>query len=963
MIFVGLLACSMLAAVPLRAAQVDWARMADPSPGSFAFSWSTTEEWGMGPPKYGWALQNPPAAGDDVGFRLSMSAEYLVNPIPTTVIYDVSPGTSVRFNTVNIFDANFYTPITVQVDSPYTLSANHVSVGGFGRLDLNGGTLVSHDETIYGLINLQDGIVIGSGAIVQTAGSNTISNFLDISIGGYDLRGGVLYAPLEQIGSLGRFFQAGGTNNVETLYVNGTFTQNGGYTITRDLLIGWGGDAVGTYSLNDVGSLTAINEVVGNLSAGVFNQAGGTNEIVGTLKIGSGAYGIYNLSGGGLTTSGLEIKNGIFNQSGGWNILGTGIVEIGNSDGLTGRYDLSGGNLSAHAVTVGQLGTGIFGHTGGAAEMASLKVGGSSGASGTYTLSGEGPVGSTRLTVGAEYIGYSGIGVFHHQGDHVDGNHTVGNLYLGYNTGADGSYFMSGAVLLEAGDEFVGSAGHGSFTQNQGINRIGPITIGGVSEGFGTLTLGDLSSGYGRYSMDPTVGILELSASTEIIGRGGTGTFTQFGGTNTVGTPGSANPENGNLYIGRSAGGIGSYTLGGATASLVAVNEYIGDAGRGTFTHSGGGNALSGDLYLGRLAGGDGSYTLDAVAGSSSVVQSRAPLGFIVIPPPTLPPTLSAVNEYIGVGGTAAFTHNSGINMLSGILTVGANGTYNLSGVDAVLSPYGGIMNNGIFNYSAGYLNIPVSSQSASNFTNNGTLNIIDGTGGRSFSAPVINNGSVNATGTTVTFSGVFTNNGSMKVTGSTVTFNGDFINNGEYNSDPSTTIANRIVIGPTGYLIGGPGDQWIVSNDFENRSTQNTLWNTRDSALQFTGGGSHTMSLPGTAAGGYENNFAWGTLTIDEGDTLVLDGAAGGALYVGRILGLVFDPNDPSTITNIAGNGRSIFFDPRNNESLTGLQYALSDGTLMYAAAVPTPIPSSVLLFGSGLLGLIGIGRRRRKM
>ncbi|TFH33356.1 MAG: hypothetical protein E4G97_00755 [Deltaproteobacteria bacterium] len=792
----------------------------------------------------------------------------------------------------------------------------------------------------------------------------------------------------------------------------------------------------GTYSLGGAGSsLIATNEIVGStLWAGMFTQADGTNEITGTLTIGSGAYGIYNQSGGTITANSILIGS-----------------LLSSSGGLDSGYNLSGGTLVANSVSVGNSGDGYFSHILGTSQIGELKLGNNTGKTGTYTLDGGGAIGSTSLTAGTEYIGYSGHGIFNQLSSN-DGVHTVGELYLGYNANAHGDYNMEGHTALNAGDEVIGSSGSGTFTQNRGTNSIGALRLNPLVNpddwvGTGTLTLGDFAGGSGLYSMNPIDSALpELWASTEIIGNLGTGTFTQFGGTNTV---------TGDLYLGRSAGGIGNYTLSGSEgdiyylystvhtlpAELKAVNEYIGDAGTGTFTHSGGKNTLSGDLYLGRSAGGIGTYTL---SGSGGFYNDGVISGY------TYPSELAAVNAYIGVGGAGTFNHNGGSNTLSGdlhvggsgagtynlaggelravnisigtgagtgtftqtggsnqvanILTVGENGTYTLSGEGYGTSSLrtGVIINHGAFNYSGGDLSIQGYGNTydgtyvGQKFTNNGTFTI-DAPEYRSIYAVVenygtveakntnvtfnqflTNNGTMKATGTTapvdgvfanaVTFNGDFTNSGTMTATHSSVTFNGVFTNNGVYNSDPSTTVATKIVVGSNGYFVGGVGDQWIVSSDFENRSTQNTLWDTGSSTLGFTGGVSHLLYIPGTSEGGFTNNFAWGTLSIEDGGMLSLeDGNTGNgstALYVGQILGLVFDPGDPSRITNITGNGMTIFFDPKKSglTGLTGLQYALADGTFMYAAAVPTPIPGSLVLFGSGLLGLIGIGRRRSR-
>ena len=86
------------------------------------------------------------------------------------------------------------------------------------------------------------------------------------------------------------------------------------------------------------------------------------------------------------------------------------------------------------------------------------------------------------------------------------------------------------------------------------------------------------------------------------MGSGGTGTFTQSGGTSTISRL---------LYLGYSDGDSGTYNLSGV-AQLSAHTEYVGFSGTGTLTQSGGTNGirLNGYLYLGANSGSSGPYTL-----------------------------------------------------------------------------------------------------------------------------------------------------------------------------------------------------------------------------------------------------------------------------------------------------------------------------------------------------------------
>jgi hypothetical protein len=161
------------------------------------------------------------------------------------------------------------------------------------------------------------------------------------------------------------------------------------------------------------------------------------------------------------------------------------------------------------------------------------------------------------------------------------------------------------------------------------------------------------------------------------------------------------------------------------------------------------------------------------------------------------------------------------------------------------------------------------------------------------------------------------------------VSFRGDYTENGAYLSDPSTNNYTNLNVGSGGYLQGVMGDLFVVSGSFDNGSTQNTLWSTASSELDFGNGSAHQYLLAGVDSGtsmaGYTNNFAWGTVNLYSGQTLTLGTGSGAGFYTGAlVLG-----SGTAQISSITGNGYNIYYDSLNpmNNYLGGQSYALSAG------------------------------------
>jgi autotransporter-associated beta strand protein len=496
-----------------------------------------------------------------------------------------------------------------------------MNAGGSGTYNLSGGQLPGYSENVG---------FSGTGIFMQSDGTNSIGSYLYLgtnagSSGTYSLSGGSLSASYEYVGSSG----------------TGTFTQSGGtHSISNYLYLGYSAGSSGTYCLSGSGCLSVPTEYVGSSGTGTFTQSGGTHSISNYLYLGysAGGSGTYGLSGNGQLSAAGEY--------------------VGYAAGATAAFQQTGGRNTTSLLSIGNGSSYLFG--GGL-----LQVNGSLLNQGTFSGSG------TPATLIADNILDMSSGTWQNLGaiSLSMGANSLLIVPAGFNTATGlaaystlGLTHTSGSTLtVPAGQGFTGSASIGDPVNCQGtiaatsggtINLNGGLVLSGtglVQLGSGTLTNNDLVSGISGGS---------LSAPYQYVGSGGTGTFTQSGGTNTIGN---------SLYLGHGGGDCGTYSLGGA-AQLSASYEYAGCSGTGSITQSSGTNSISNGLYLGANPGSIGAYGL---SGSGR---------------------LSASAECVGSSGTGSFTQSGGSNSITYYLYLGSNagssGAYSLSG--GLLSAYYG---------------------------------------------------------------------------------------------------------------------------------------------------------------------------------------------------------------------------------------------------------------------------------
>ena len=407
---------------------------------------------------------------------------------------------------------------------------------------------------------------------------------------------------------------------------------------------------------------------------------------------GEDVYLTQSFSGSDLT---VEYRNAINPNA----RLGT-LYIVGFGSGLLTLDQSNGSQLKTTREYIGTIGRGAYNQSSGTnAVSGELRLGYYSGSLGTYNLQGG------SLSSATETLGFSGAGAFTQSG----GTNTLsGTLYFGNYSGSSGTYDLQGGSL-SSNWQVIGNGGAGALSQsggslttnNQIIGMYGPGAVsqtGGASTVSGTLYLGYYTAGSGTYSLGGGSGSPSLSAQNEDIGYSGGASFSQSGGTNTVGNT---------LTLGNNSGSHGAYDLQGGSLSAPTVNLKSG----GTFAQSGGtlnvatfnqqGGTVTGvlenrggfyyfngafngrllnygtaNLFAGGSAGftaGDGllqsatAATLNIGAGNTLTLGGHGLTNEGSI---TLAGNLNATDEIIGDYGTAAvFTQTGGSNSASGTLT------------------------------------------------------------------------------------------------------------------------------------------------------------------------------------------------------------------------------------------------------------------------------------------------------
>ncbi len=280
------------------------------------------------------------------------------------------------------------------------------------------------------------------------------------------------------------------------------------------------------------GVAAAHNVIVGNTSEGTLRISGGSLMLPQILIVGqaTAAEGRLEMSGGEL--SALTVTIGEFGQ---------------------GVFDLSGGAVNVGRIWVGFYGDGRVNHSGGVLDSSGpVQIAGGDGGDGRYVVNGA----DAELLADLVNIGGADAGMMEQSAGFVQ---VVNDLVLG----GQGSYLLHGMGELSARRMYVNGETDriATFTQNQGLADIE------VYVGIGT----DMDT-VGQYTLSGG----ELRTAELVVGVSGQGHFAQHGGM-------VAADE---IRIGHHNLGLGEYQM--IDGSLRAGSLRVGIFGPASFVQHGG---------------------------------------------------------------------------------------------------------------------------------------------------------------------------------------------------------------------------------------------------------------------------------------------------------------------------------------------------------------------------------------
>ncbi len=428
-------------------------------------------------------------------------------------------------------------------------------------------------------------------------------------------------------------------------------------------------------------------------------------------------------------------------------------------------------------------------------------------------------------------VGYDSAGAVDQTGGTVtlntisDGDNKY--MSIGYKSGANGEYNMSGGTLNTPLELFIGhnSGAEGTLEMVDGlVNSSTGLRIGAAGAGTVNLFGGEFIQSAGwtnlaydagsKGSMVVRGGTFTYTSNDLRVGRAGDGTLSLESGYVNLGEK--------NLVVSSKSGSTGNFTMSGGT--LTANGILLGDeAGSdGTATFNGVSQYFAGDVNVG--SNGNGSLTLNAASitndGAFYVANHTGATGTANLNSGSSVSTKGDIN--VGRSGTGTLTlDSSSIESTDGYLYVGTNaagdGTVTLKNYSSLSVPKHSIR---VGQSGPGVLNI----ESGSSFTgaeiylgyddgSNGTLNINNGsTTSKGIIVGNIGTGTLNAT------------NASMTITSGAL-----YIGGNEADSRPAgtgtATLTNTSLSVPGDIGVGNYGTGTLILDGSTTLSTSGYLY------------------------------------------------------------------------------------------------------------------------------------------
>ena len=841
--------------------------------------------------------------------------------------------------------------MTINNAGSYDQSAGYNQIYGSGvgtlTIDAGGSYNLSGNDNYYAsnYSSLLTANLDNNGIMIQSGGHNDIVNLLTIGDGG-------------------SYAMSGGTLMADDIVRNGTgiFTFTGGSVLLAagDLSVSSTGLLGNAVTMASGQSLQTVNQTINN--GGSITQTGGTNTATSILTIDVG--GSYDLNGGTLSAASIA-NSGTFAYT-------AGSVQLTNSDLNVDSAGLLGANLDIVAgesfdannqtIGTGLISSGAITQTGGINNVDNILT---INTGGSYTMSDGNLIAGSVVNNGA--FNYTGGGVQLTNSDLVvDSSGPLGdtlNISAGQNSG--GVNETVGTGIASSG--FVNQTG-GSNT----IDNVLTINAGGSY----TMSDGNLVAGsiVNNGAFNYTGGGVQLTNSDLVVDSSGI-----LGDTL-------------NIAAGQNSGGVNEI-IGTATASSGFVNQTGGyNIIDGMLTiNAGGGYSQSG----GFLEGGTGYNTLNV---SNSGVMTNSG-GYTYLDNLTI----NAGGSYNLSGGyltTNSITSNGDFNFTSGDLRLNSNlivasGEF-LNGASTNVSINSGmdlrlgsgnainIASGASLTLDGGYIYAPSINNSGTFTFTSGSLAMNDltiGTGGAlgntvtlssAHNLSVNNSLSINSGATLNITSGInhdissaITNNGNLVITG------GD-ISTTTFTQTAGTTRVNGTLTASTVSIQGGLLDGiGTIVGDVEVGNGGTVAPGNSPGTLEIAG--TFTLSAAGTLQLEVGDPFSDLLIATDYSLTggnlefFLIDSVDINAFTTGFSIDDFLHVGDLATNYGYLESGLSLTsFDNlvlSAYDSVNTQWYNLSlDATGGFSAVAAVPVPAAIWLFSSGLLGLVGVARRRAK-